>query len=67
MVLNAFFFVDALRSRGSVTLIDSLQDSFGQVWGGIVYLPACLGDICWEEEEEDIEGGKGVAWAFLTG
>ena len=47
MTVNAFFFVDKLRSRHYVTLIDSLQDTYGNVLGGLIYLPSCLGDICW--------------------
>ena len=35
------------REKGYVTLIDSLQDSYGKEIGGLVYLPSCISDICW--------------------
>ena len=47
MTVNALFFVDRLRSRHCITLIDALQSAYGPVWGALVYLPSCLGDVCW--------------------
>ena len=47
MTINGLIFVPKLREKGYVTLIDSLQDSYGKTIGGLVYLPSCIGDICW--------------------
>ena len=47
MTVNGLFFVHKLRSRDCVTLIDVLQDAYGTKTGGLVYLPSCVGDICW--------------------
>ena len=47
MTVNALLFVDRLRERNYLTLIDALQDAYGAGVGGIVYLPSCIGDICW--------------------
>ena len=47
MTINGLIFVPKLRQKGYVTLIDSLQDAFGETVGGLVYLPSCIGDICW--------------------
>jgi len=47
MTINGIFFVPKLREKNYITLIDSLQNAFGETMGGIVYLPSCIGDVCW--------------------
>ena len=47
MTINGLVFVPKFREKGYVTLIDSLQDSYGKEIGGLVYLPSCISDICW--------------------
>ena len=47
MSINGMFFVSKLRSKSYVTCIDALQASYGKYVGAIVYLPFCIGDICW--------------------
>ena len=47
MSINGMFFVSKLRSKSYVTCIDALQASYGKYVGAIVYLPSCIGDICW--------------------
>lgn len=47
MSINGLFFTHKLRDSGCVTLIDKLQDAYGPTVGGLVYLPSCIGDICW--------------------
>ena len=47
MSINGLVFVPKFREKGYVTLIDSLQDSYGKEIGGLVYLPSCISDICW--------------------
>ena len=44
MTLNAFVFVKHLRDRKCVTLIDVLQDAYGDTLGALVYLPSCIGE-----------------------
>jgi hypothetical protein len=43
MSINGLIFVPRLREKGYVTLIDSLQEAFGETVGGLVYLPSCIG------------------------
>ena len=47
MTLNGLFIVPKLRAKNYVTLIDSLQNAYGKTMGGLIYLPSCIGDICW--------------------
>ena len=47
MTLNAWFFVRQLSEAKCVTCIDALQKAYGSALGGLVYLPSCLGDVCW--------------------
>ena len=47
MSINGMFFVSKLRSKSYITCIDALQASYGKYVGAIVYLPSCIGDICW--------------------
>ena len=47
MTINGLFIVPKLRAKKYVTCIDSLQDAYGQTMGGLIYLPSCIGDICW--------------------
>ena len=36
-----------MRQAGYVTMIDPLQDKYGKVMGGILYIPALLGETFW--------------------
>lgn len=36
-----------MRRQGYVTMIDPLQDSFGQRMGGLLFLPALCGEVFW--------------------
>ena len=47
MSINGMFFVEKLRSNSYLTCIDALQSAYGKNVGAIVYLPSCIGDICW--------------------
>lgn len=47
MALNGFTFAPRLRERGCVTLVDALQQAYGDGLGALVYLPSCVGDVCW--------------------
>ena len=47
MTINGLFIVPKLRAKNYVTCIDSLQNAYGRTMGGLIYLPSCIGDICW--------------------
>ena len=47
MTLNGLFFAHLLRQADCITVVDVLQRSYGRVFGGLLYLPACIGDVCW--------------------
>lgn len=36
-----------MRRQGYVTMIDPLQDTFGQRMGGLLFLPALCGEVFW--------------------
>ncbi|TRY78353.1 hypothetical protein TCAL_01734 [Tigriopus californicus] len=60
MVINACFFVRKIREnpRAHLTLIDCLQEAYGELTGALVYLPSCLGDICWTAAVLSALGGS---------
>lgn len=47
MTINGLLFVPKIRQKNYVTVIDSLQNAYGEALGGVIYLPSCIGDICW--------------------
>lgn len=59
-------FANKMRSQGYVTMLDPLQDKFGERMGGLLFLPALCGEVFWsaailgalgewvKEEEEEI-------------
>ena len=47
MTVNGLLFVDKLRSASCLTCIDPLQSAYGKKVGALVYLPSCVGDVCW--------------------
>ena len=36
-----------MRKQGYVTMLDPLQDSFGERMGGLLFLPALCGEVFW--------------------
>lgn len=44
---GGIFFANPMRRQGYVTMIDPLQDSFGQRMGGLLFLPALCGEVFW--------------------
>jgi high affinity choline transporter 7 len=73
MTINGLFFVDRLREKNYLTLIDALQHSYGRVQGGLVYLPSCVGDVCWTAAvlsalgstlEVGVDGSRQITWLF---
>lgn len=54
IILNKFltsaggmFFANPMRKQGYVTMLDPLQDSFGERMGGLLFLPALCGEVFW--------------------
>ena len=40
-------FANKMRSQGYVTMLDPLQDKFGERMGGLLFLPALCGEVFW--------------------
>lgn len=36
-----------MRRQGYITMLDPLQDSFGERMGGLLFLPALCGEVFW--------------------
>lgn len=47
LFLGGFFFANPMRRQGYVTMIDPLQDTFGERMGGLLFLPALCGEVFW--------------------
>ncbi|XP_065216726.1 high-affinity choline transporter 1 isoform X2 [Planococcus citri] len=44
---GGIFFANPMRVQGYVTMLDPLQDSFGERMGGLLFLPALCGEVFW--------------------
>ncbi|CAL8124475.1 unnamed protein product [Orchesella dallaii] len=47
LVMGGIFFANKMRKQGYVTMLDPLQDSFGERMGGLLFLPALCGEVFW--------------------
>uniref|UniRef100_A0A2P2I691 High-affinity choline transporter 1-like n=3 Tax=Hirondellea gigas TaxID=1518452 RepID=A0A2P2I691_9CRUS len=47
LALGGAFFARQMRSAGYVTMLDPLQNKLGQRMGGLLYLPALMGEMFW--------------------
>lgn len=47
LVFGGIFFANKMRQQGYVTMLDPLQDSFGERMGGLLFLPALCGEVFW--------------------
>ncbi|XP_055493272.1 high affinity choline transporter 1-like isoform X1 [Leucoraja erinacea] len=47
LILGGLFFAEPMRSKQYVTMMDPFQIKFGKVMGGLLFIPAVLGDIFW--------------------
>ncbi|XP_053564593.1 high-affinity choline transporter 1 [Bombina bombina] len=45
--IGGLFFVKPMRSKNYVTMMDPLQEAFGNTMGSILFIPPLLGDIFW--------------------
>ncbi|KAM4701586.1 high-affinity choline transporter 1-like [Discoglossus pictus] len=46
-ILGALFFIKPMRSKNYVTMMDPLQETYGNTMGGILFIPPLLGDVFW--------------------
>jgi high affinity choline transporter 7 len=44
---GGIFFANKMRQQGYITMLDPLQDSFGERMGGLLFLPALCGEVFW--------------------
>lgn len=44
---GGLFFAKPMRSRGYVTMLDPFQQIYGKRMGGLLFIPALMGEIFW--------------------
>ncbi|XP_029016616.1 high affinity choline transporter 1-like [Betta splendens] len=47
MIIGGLFFIKPARSKNYVTLMDPLQEKYGNTVAAVLFIPALLGDILW--------------------
>ncbi|OAF66612.1 Sodium/proline symporter, partial [Intoshia linei] len=47
LIIGGFFFAEKMRKEGYVTMLDPFQIKYGQRMGGLLYIPALLGEVFW--------------------
>ncbi|XP_069747247.1 high-affinity choline transporter 1 [Narcine bancroftii] len=47
LVIGGLFFAKPMRSRGYVTMLDPFQQMYGKRMGGLLFIPALMGEIFW--------------------
>ncbi|XP_037069019.1 high-affinity choline transporter 1-like [Pollicipes pollicipes] len=47
LMLGGIFFAKKMREEGYTTMLDPLQNRLGRVMGGILFLPALMGELFW--------------------
>ncbi|RXN04793.1 high-affinity choline transporter 1-like protein [Labeo rohita] len=47
LVVGGLFFAKPMRSKGYVTMLDPFQQIYGKRMGGLLFIPALLGEIFW--------------------
>ena len=45
--IGGLFFAKIMRRRNYVTMLDPLQEKYGDWMGGVLYIPAFLGETMW--------------------
>ena len=46
-ISGGFFFAKKMRSQGYVTMLDPFSQKYGERMGGLLYIPALLGEVFW--------------------
>jgi len=44
---GGLFFANKMRSQGYVTMLDPFQRKYGERMGGLLYIPALMGEVFW--------------------
>ena len=47
LLAGGTFFAKTMREKGYVTMIDPLQEKYSNWMGGLLYIPAFLGETMW--------------------
>ncbi|NXF32593.1 SC5A7 protein, partial [Nyctibius bracteatus] len=47
LVIGAIFFVNPMRSKNYVTVMDPLQEAYGNMMGSLLFIPPLLGEVFW--------------------
>jgi high affinity choline transporter 7 len=47
VIPGGMFFAGRMRAQGYVTMLDPFQQRYGERMGGLLYLPALMGEIFW--------------------
>ena len=47
LVVGGFLFARPMRNAGYVTMLDPFQRKYGQRMGGLLFIPALLGEVFW--------------------
>lgn len=47
LLFGGLFFAEKMRTEGYVTMLDPFQLKYGQRMGGLLYIPALLGEVFW--------------------
>ncbi|XP_009904449.2 high affinity choline transporter 1 [Dryobates pubescens] len=47
LVIGGFFFVNPMRSKNYVTVMDPLQETYGNLMGSLLFIPPLLGEVFW--------------------
>ncbi|KAF1403450.1 High affinity choline transporter 1, partial [Spheniscus humboldti] len=47
LVLGGLFFAKPMRSKGYVTMLDPFQQLYGKRMGGLLFIPALMGEMFW--------------------
>ncbi len=46
-ILGGLFFAKKMREKNYMTMLDPLQEKYGNWMGGLLYVPAFLGETMW--------------------
>ncbi|CAM4352570.1 unnamed protein product [Eretmochelys imbricata] len=46
-IIGGLFFVKPMRSKSYVTMMDPLQETYGNTMGTLLFLPTLIGDVFW--------------------
>lgn len=47
LLTGGFFFVNQMRSKNYVAVMDPLQETYGNVMGSLLFIPPLLGEVFW--------------------